>query len=352
MVLILADFPNEHNRHEGMAQRILAVDQQIQAVQRQYLFVSHRLFFKKQVKPVAGAAVQYRCNLFKHWFFILKLLRGASTIYVHSIINLLPILPLFPFIRRSTWVVLDAHGIVPEEQKLAGRWFKAGLYALAERIIFNRVNRVLVVTQAMKTHFQQKYLRSKPAYLRYAIFPTHLKIDTQPRLNEAPSEEGIIRVVYSGNLQSWQNIDLMIQLIKANQDERIRYDLLTGEPEAMNQRLVAAGIALQNIHVQTVEPSALGHFYQAAHYGIILRDDIAVNRVACPTKLVEYLYYGLIPIVKSANIGDFALNGYEYITYEDFSSRVPGRKSTVNQAVIRTILQENQQVDLRTILVK
>src|SRR5690606_19808366 len=135
MVLILADFPNEHTRHEGMAQRILAVDRQLESVDRQYLFVSHRRFFRKQVEPVAGSAIQYRYNLFAHFFSLLKLLRSAPTIYVHSVINLLPILPLFPWLNKTTFVVLDAHGIVPEEQQLAGRLFKSNLYALAERMV-------------------------------------------------------------------------------------------------------------------------------------------------------------------------------------------------------------------------
>lgn len=352
MVLILADFPNEYNRHEGMAQRILAVDHQIRSVKRQYLFVSHRLFFHKQIQPISKSAIQYRCNLFRHFFFILKLLRSAPTIYIHSIVNLLPILPLFPFLSKATLVILDAHGIVPEEQQLAGRRFKSKLYSLAERMTFHRVNKVLVVTQAMEAHFQKKYPQSAPSYLRYAILPAHLKIEEQLQLDRAVTEDGILRVVYSGNLQSWQNIDLMIRLIKANQDERIRYDILTGEPAAMNQRLVEEKIASQNVHVQTVEPSELGRFYQAAHYGIILRDDIPVNRVACPTKLVEYLYYGMIPIVKSIHIGDFASMGYEYLAYEAFSPFVAIRKSVLNQAVIHTIIQQNQHVDFKAILTK
>ena len=352
MVLILADFPNEHTRHEGMAQRILAVDKQIESVDRQYLFVSHRRFFRKQQEPVVGSVTQNRCNLFRHFFFILGLLRNASTIYVHSVINLLPILPLFPLLNKTTFVVLDAHGIVPEEQQLAGRSIKARLYAIAERMVFQRADRVLVVTNAMETHFRKKYPQSVPDYVRYSILPAHLDPEQQHQVEAPSAPEGVLRVVYSGNLQSWQNIDLMIQLIQANLSNRIRYDILTGEPEAMKDRLSAAGIDSPNIYVQTVAPAELSQFYQAAHYGIILRDDIAVNRVACPTKLVEYLFYGMIPIVKSARIGDFAAMGYEYLTYEDFSAQVAARKSSINQAVARTLIKQNRQTDLTPLLTK
>src|SRR5690606_32215002 len=121
--------------------------------------------------------------------------------------NLLPILPLFPWLNKTTFVVLDAHGIVPEEQQLAGRLFKSNLYALAERMVFRRADRVLVVTRAMETHFRSKYPQSTPAYVQYAILPAHLDPDRQPRPGEDTTQDGLLRVVYSGNLQSWQNID-------------------------------------------------------------------------------------------------------------------------------------------------
>lgn len=350
MVLILADFPNEHNRHEGMAQRVLAVDKQLESVDRQYLFVSHRRFFRKQIEPVGGSVTQYRCNFFRHFFFLLKILRSAPTIYVHSVINLLPILPLLPLLNKAVFVVLDAHGIVPEEQQLAGRFVKSNLYALAERMIFRRANLVLVVTHAMEAHFRRKYPQSAPTYVQYGILPAHLDPDRQPRLAEGAAADGMLRVVYSGNLQSWQNIDLMVRLIKANQEGRIRYDILTGEPDAMKRLLAAADITSPNVHVQTVAPQELSRFYEAAHYGVILRDDIPVNRVACPTKLVEYLYYGMIPIVKSAHIGDFAALGYEYLTYEAFSADVEMRKSAVNQAVARKLIERHRKADFKSMV--
>lgn len=350
MVLVLADFPNEANRHEGMAQRILAVDHQIQSVDRKYLFVSHRLFFTRQVRPVADRAVQYRCNLFRHFFLILRLLQTAKTVYIHSVINLLPILPLLPFLKKNTFVILDAHGVVPEEQAFSGVHFKSRLYALTERMAFKRLNLVMVVTKAMEAHFRKKYPVATPAYVQYGIFPAHLKPEQQPSVAADTADEGVLRVVYSGNLQSWQNIDLMIQVIKKNTDDRIRYDILTGEPEELKRRLVAEGIALHRIQVQTVDPSKLGAYYRAAHYGFVLRDDVVVNRVACPTKLVEYLYYGVIPIVKSANIGDFAALGFEYLSYEDFSSHVVARKSVVNREVARELIEQHRSVDLKKII--
>ncbi|DAB11228.1 TPA: hypothetical protein CPT98_01885 [Candidatus Gastranaerophilales bacterium HUM_19] len=47
-----------------------------------------------------------------------------------------------------------------------------------------------------------------------------------------------------------------------------------------------------------------------------MRDDIIVNRVACPTKIIDYLEYGIIPIISCPEIGDFNKMGYSYIHYE------------------------------------
>lgn len=63
---------------------------------------------------------------------------------------------------------------------------------------------------------------------------------------------------------------------------------------------------------------------RARQYGFTLRDDIIVNEVACPTKLIDYVKYGIIPILKSDKIGDFVENGLEYVRIEDFiNGRIP-----------------------------
>ena len=73
-------------------------------------------------------------------------------------------------------------------------------------------------------------------------------------------------------------------------------------------------------------PPSVGHcrkeelcaVYGTADFGLILRDESPVNRVSCPTKLVEYLLFGLIPVVRSPHIGDFHRLGFAYVTEEEF----------------------------------
>ncbi len=339
MILLLADYPTGKTQHEGASQRIHAVDRQFRRARRIYLFVSHRRFVRMETQQLPGGAVQYRCNLFLHFFFIRRLMRQAAVIYFHSVINALPVLPFIPFLSREK-VVLDAHGLVPEEQQMAGARHKSRLYALAEKLLFGRLSHLVVVTNAMAAYFQEKYPKARPQIVLSPILPAHLPADNRPL---SAADDSLTHVIYSGNTQSWQHIPLMLQLIRQNLSPRMRYHLLTGEPERMQHLAGEAGLAgEQTISIQKVAPHELGRYYQMAHYGFVLRDDVPVNRVACPTKLVEYLYYGIIPVVKSPDIGDFRQLGYEYISYTSFNAALPAAKSPHNRQLVQHWIEREQ----------
>jgi glycosyltransferase involved in cell wall biosynthesis len=79
-------------------------------------------------------------------------------------------------------------------------------------------------------------------------------------------------------------------------------------PDTSMARELAAenGIDPQNIMIEFVnDPVEINAFLNAADFGIILRDDVATNRVASPTKLGEYLLAGL-PVLASDHIGDYS----------------------------------------------
>lgn len=343
MLLFLANYPDEKTKHEGMSQRVIAIDQQYSDKQRCYLLVSYRLYWKKDVVRLADDSIQYHCNLFFHFFFVLKLFRRASTLYFHSVLNVLPVLPFLWFIHPPQRVVLDAHGLVPEEQRIAGTKWKSMLYYWSERRIFRRADVIISVTKAMERHFQEKYPQSSVHYFLLPIMPAHLKNDHY--LPARPRPESPIRVVYSGNTQPWQNVDLMIEVIKHNLSDRMHYDLLTGEPETMNRYLAAAGLlGKPNIQVKTVAPNALKTYYANAHYGFMLRGDIDVSRASCPTKMIEYMYYGIIPIMKTREIGDFNEMGMESVLFDEFSERLGARKSLVNHKLIAGLLANEREL--------
>jgi len=77
---------------------------------------------------------------------------------------------------------------------------------------------------------------------------------------------------------------------------------------------------MAQVEVDSVPRHSIFEYYDRASLGFVLRDDSLVNRVACPTKLVEYMCAGIIPIVEQPLIGDFYERGYEYILVDEFES--------------------------------
>ena len=76
--------------------------------------------------------------------------------------------------------------------------------------------------------------------------------------------------------------------------------------------------------VTGTHPAEVVEEYKVCHFGFALRDDITVNNVACPTKIIEYIQYGIVPVLKTEKIGDFVDMGMQYISYEEFADSAPG----------------------------
>ncbi len=352
-ILFITFYPDSHWIKEGMSQRIMAIDQHFSDEQRAYLHLSPSMFYKKQRQEVEGGVTVYRLNLFKHFFRALKLLRSADVCYFHSVYNVSQALPLIPFIKKTTRIVLDIHGVVPEENKLEGKQFLSKWYNMCERYVIGKAKTVIAVTQEMVRHFRGKYPQHNPEYLVYNILPNNVIADNYT-IPDTAAKEGRINIVYSGHLQVWQNIPLMVDLIRANLSDRVVFYILSGDPDGVKHHLKEKGLSadMEGIVVDSVSPSRLREYYDIAHYGFVLRDDIVVNHVACPTKIVEYLHYGIIPIVKSEQIGDFLSLGYEYIHYNDLSPDLPARKSARNHAIVKELIEKNRQVNFRQLLLK
>ncbi|MCX2481804.1 hypothetical protein OQY15_22080 [Pedobacter sp. MC2016-15] len=349
-IVFLAEYPNSTTIKEGMSQRMVAIDEQFAKEARVYLFVSHRFFAKKEVYYAKDDVLQYKCNLFIHFLFIMRLLMKSKLLYFHSIQNALPILPCLFFLKSSKKIVLDIHGVVPEEHKFAGQDFKAKLYSITERYIFKNLYLGISVTNAMTRHFRLKYPSLKLNLITYPIIPSNI-LTNQYCPDEVESSE-FIEVIYSGNLQSWQNISLMIEVISNNLSSKIRYTILTGNPQGMIEMLNLHNLSEKdNIIVHSVSPSELGYYYKRSHYGFILRDDITVNRVACPTKLIEYMCYGIIPVVKSDSIGDFKEMGYEYLQVNNFQrDNIRADKSQTNYEVVRKLVNKSSDINIQKFL--
>lgn len=341
MVLFLAVFPNDINIKDGMVQRIQSIDEFYKDEERFYLSTSFRRFTKKRVSK-KGKVTVVECNALLHINLIFKIFKQATSIYIHSVFNVLPnILPILLLINRK--YTLDMHGVVPEEFELNDSPTYRKIYTLAEQIIFKRATNIICVTEAMKEYYIKKYTKNKN-YIVYTILPINLSNTKPSYLND----ENILHIIYSGNTQKWQNIDLMCKTIKSNMAENVHYTILTGEIIKISEYLKKYNLFEQkNIILKSVNPDQLVDYYKKANYGFILRDNIVVNNVACPTKLVEYMYYGIIPIVLSENIGDFNTFNYDYINYSKLNPHLSLKKSIKNKEIIEKLIQKNNAINIK-----
>ena len=250
--------------------------------------------------------------------------------------------------------ILDLHGSVPEELVLQGNPEQAAVENEKEKLALENVDCGIVVSQAMAKHLQEKYPFTKVKYITLPILDDQItKIERQ--LEPKPYSDGKPSVVYVGGLQKWQMIDRMQSLIDSTH-HFYNYLILVPSPrEFLNY--------WEEVNIPSVSVSAGGReevkqVCEKAHYGLLLREDIVVNNVSCPTKLIEYLAYGVVPVLYSSSIGDFTALGMKYITLDDLeSNRLPPEEERLeivrdNYACLERIkkLFETGKSDLRDVL--
>ncbi len=339
-ILFIAPYPDHQNIKDGMIQRIKAIDELFVNNKRIYLTLSFTKYIHKNTVRSDENLQILKRNVFIHFFEIIRQLKNANTIYCHAIYNILPILLMFPILKAK--IILDIHGVVTDELYLEKKYFKSTIFKFAEKIAFKKIDIAIGVTNSMCSHFKKKYPNYKGEYLVYNIFPESLITCFKEKL--ITHSETII--IYSGNIQKWQNIDLMLQIIKNNQHRSIRYIILSGEVNKFINLVSEFGINPLNILIKSVRPEELGYYYKIASYGFILRDESIINQVANPTKLIEYLAYGIVPIVLNENIGDYKSYDYEYIHCNEISINLPPRKSNRNVNISKQLLNVNLEMDL------
>lgn len=346
-ILFLAPYPTLLNSKDGMISRVKAIDVLFDKEPRVYLDVSLKKNWKKDVFT-DGIVEVYSLNLLAHFWIIFRMMYSFSHIYFHSI-YCLRFLWIF-ILKNDTNFTLDIHGVVPEEQKYLGQSIlKTKYYGWLENLIFRRLNNAVCVTDTMSNYYKTKYPNFKGKYITYSIVPENLNTVEDEVVNKLKNRnKDKIEVIYSGGIQGWQNIDLMLETIKRNQSSKIHYTILTGDKELFDEKIKETNINVEFITVISRAPSDLWKEYLVADYAFILRNNDIVNKVACPTKLIEYLYYGLTPIVLSPEIGDYMELGYDYILVDDFNDNFIKKRdfNFNNMNIAQDLINKNKTVNL------
>ena len=319
-VLIIGNIVTRRIEKDGMNRRIVAIDDILADFNKIYiediknvstirywgrcfsnclhrLFKSPYRFYNKKVDSYKSVTKRSLDGLFE----------AASCIYIHSLYSAMKI-PLEYLKKYSHKIILDAHGCVVEEMRFGSvDSDKIKLAELYERELFPGLQALVCVSENMIDFYKNKYNMEHVQFIKLPIFTSHmLKL---PLIQE---NEEKCKIIYSGGINKWQNVEQMVDVIKKlPQNTEIK---IISPDKAFFENLLGN---YPNVTIKSVPPDLIQKEYEGFDFGFILRDDIVVNHVACPTKLIEYIGANLIPIVSSPKIGDFERLGYKYITVDE-----------------------------------
>lgn len=312
-IVIVAPCPSSAPAQEGWMSRIHMVDKIFAKTKRIYLdpISGGERAGPPKRKLHSRLISEYRIDMMDphHRGFVEKLILDCNLVYIHTCHLARHFLSYYP----TGKIITDIHGIVPEEERLLGRPEHAIFYEGVERVVLKNSNKIVVVTDAMKRHLLEKHPDCNAEFFVMPIIEEQSK-NLSARKKRTPTKK--YSALYSGGIQAWQNINATLELCDKTSDF-CDFKFLSHEHEKIKH--MSAGMSFVDSSVFGVSKKRdLAKHYLNADFGFVLRDDIAVNRVSCPTKLSEYLWFGVIPIVRSSAIGDFETKGYCYITEEEF----------------------------------
>ncbi len=245
--------------------------------------------------------------------------------------------------RYVYWV----QGLLPEENfaQLANK-FRRIIYELIERIlILNTLkegNFFLMVSERMRLHFEVKYRRKID---NCYIMPCNNDVIYRDSFYTPGKYENDV-FCYAGSLNVWQCIDETLKLYKKIEDERknTKLLLLVKDREKAENWLVKYEI--ENYEIDFVPIDRLPEKLKHTKYGFIIREDLELNRVATPTKLMTYMGNGVIPVLSSCLEGllESADESQYIIKIKDLNDLKPIFNMMDREISADAILQDYEQI--------
>lgn len=336
-ICIFSPMYNEENLKDGYYRRVNALDQIFKGYLKIHIntvnWDNYKLkieFYDDDVINIAydpGATIQI--------LQLRYLLFLSGRMYTHSIWQMKKWALDTPYVKKF----VDLHGVVPEEYRLYGDYINAQEAEELEQQVVQKVNYMIAVTNAMKEHMLRKYSNKiKAEFILMPIYEEHSALDNRLRKIK-PIENGTPVVIYAGGTQKWQLIPEM-QDAMISTKAKVLFEICVPSPSEFfsiwNTRK-----QIGNMNVASKTHEEVLKLYERSHYGFVLREDIAVNNVACPTKLIEYIENDIVPILSTPKVGDFYKMGMNYITLEDF---IDGKLPSETE---RSLIAENNKLVLK-----
>ena len=313
-IAIVAPCPCIKETKEGWMSRISAIDSILSKYKRLYINFSD--FHDEEIPKIHNhselvSEIYLSPKNNKHFEILNTITNYINYIYVHTIHLSEFILPVI----QNTNFIVDFHGIVPEEEAMLGHPGRILKYELIEKTVLKSCPLIIMVSNAMTEFYKKKYteikFESKVIVLPIVENPEDFESNEKKDYNEKKVE-----VIYSGGSQIWQNLEQMLMLSICSK-KYANFTFLSHDWMAIQSRAKQIKCPQKNRYLFSTKRELKGN-YLKSDYGLVIRDDTPVNIVSSPTKLYEYLFYGVLPIVKLVDIGDFNELGFSYISDEEF----------------------------------
>lgn len=202
--------------------------------------------------------------------------------------------------RSKFRVLADIRGAIVQEKQMKNgnlaKFFVQGVL-LTERLVFRSSDYFLFVSDEMASFYKSQY-----SFSNYDVLPTLVNKDLfKPTdsnsmvLERKYKLRGKKILIYIGGTSVWQNIDKIIQTF----GEMIQYNnelfmfFISNEKERIEKMIFETGVDSKYYSVLSLTYEEIPEYLNLAEYGVIIRDENIVNRVASPIKINEYLACGL-----------------------------------------------------------
>ena len=333
---VLAPWPDDDtfSSGDGYIQRIRDIDRHIfDGKHRVYIYNSPFWNCRKPgfYMPVPDEAcyVIYNDKDLGQLEYAARLIRQSAGCYIHSVYRLIPCMmpeitgdtrPLFDLASVPCCKAIDLHGMVSAELDMLGEPKSAvRLAEKAEAMAVRDTDLCVAVTHHMIAEFEEKYRTTIPHSL---VLPISIPAEKY-EMNISKKKKAKSTIVYCGGVQKWQRVEDMLDAVNQSKAENVKYAFYVNDKDAF-AKMLAGGAVGKPFTFETKAGQDLKEALADADFGFLLRDDSPVNRVACPTKLTEYILNGIIPILDYEDIGDLKTLGVRYVSLVDFlKGRLP-----------------------------
>lgn len=314
-ILFLVNYPKEDNLRDGYYQRVKGVDCFFKDFKRVYVeyykeSFSYSFFLKPRIREIKKNVSELRVNKRNpfHLIYVIFFVFSIGRVYFHSTYRLNSFFhKLLYLLARKR--VIDLHGIVSEEVKMTNKGIENEKFKKDEKFALKYASSIICVTEKMADYVKDNY-KTKGTFFILPVLHNIKKINERAKFFQGNT------VIYSGGLQKWQQVDKMLEFVFENRN-KIKFIFLVTSPNEIKEKYKNKFKEDFPGKVARVDFSEVEKYYEKNSFGLILRKDNIVNQVAFPTKLIEYIENGIVPIVDSPNIGDFSQKNFSYVYYKD-----------------------------------